>query len=151
MGLIRAINIYLIHNANVGIYSEWHPIVSYIKYLLGVPGIEYIFDFCQHQIDERFDAIKTATGYNDGDGDFLGKLLNMHLQAPDKFTMYHILMTCAANIGAGSDTTSITMTAIMYYLMQNPEMYKKVSPVLGYYNLLNYLPSFFCLDLTSLS
>ncbi|KEF55889.1 uncharacterized protein A1O9_07469 [Exophiala aquamarina CBS 119918] len=121
MGLMRAIHIYLVHSANVGIYSEWHPIISYIKVLLGIPMMQYMVDFCQKHITERLDATKFETRVTRQDDDFLAKLLTLHSGDPVKFTIYHVLMSCFTNIGAVSDTTSISMAAVMYHLMKNAE------------------------------
>jgi cytochrome P450 len=41
----------------------------------------------------------------------------------DHGTMFN---TIGANIGAGSDTTGITLTAVIYYLMKNPECLRKL-------------------------
>ncbi len=35
-------------------------------------------------------------------------------------------MTCSSNVGAGSDTTSISLSAILYYLIQHPEKLRKL-------------------------
>ena len=34
--------------------------------------------------------------------------------------MYDVLMACRTNIGAGSDTTGISLSAVMYHLCRNP-------------------------------
>jgi cytochrome P450 len=59
--------------------------------------------------------------------DFLTKLLRMHALQPDKFSMANVYATCGTNIGAGSDTTSVSLAGIMYCLMGNPQSLQKVS------------------------
>lgn len=59
-------------------------------------------------------------------GTFLKRLLNMHAENPEKISMADIFTTCITNIGAGSDTTSISLTAILYNLSKHASIYQKV-------------------------
>lgn len=59
--------------------------------------------------------------------DFLTKMLRMHALQPDKFPMSAVFTTCGTNIAAGSDTTSVSLAAILYHLMRSPEKLEKVA------------------------
>jgi cytochrome P450 len=57
---------------------------------------------------------------------FLDNFLKKHEQQPDRFTRQHILVGCAANMVAGSDTTAISLAATFYYLLKNPRCYQQL-------------------------
>ncbi|KAK5058837.1 hypothetical protein LTR84_011101 [Exophiala bonariae] len=125
-GLLGALHVYLLHCANVGIYSEWHPLVTKLEQLLPGPGMSYLINFTQTQIAERVNATKGDSRASITGNDFLTRLLKMHADAPDKFTMADVMGAALTNIGAGSDTTSISFSAIMYYLIKAPNVVKKL-------------------------
>lgn len=51
--------------------------------------------------------------------DMLGKLMAVHKEKPE-FTEDDMTGMAAANIAAGSDTTAISLRAILWYLLKNP-------------------------------
>lgn len=55
---------------------------------------------------------------------FLSKFLSSHAKDPAKFTHEHIVASCVSNIVAGSDTTAISLSAILYYLINTPHSLK---------------------------
>lgn len=66
-----------------------------------------------------------------GDGpekrqDFLSRTLELHEQNPEKFPFDAVHTTCITNIGAGSDTTSISLCAILHNLACHPKVLVKV-------------------------
>lgn len=61
-----------------------------------------------------------------GDNFFLARALRLHKEKPDYFTNTEVYSTAAANINAGSDTTSISLTAVMWNLLKHPESFAKV-------------------------
>lgn len=50
----------------------------------------------------------------------------MNKEDPEKSTDLDVFITCITNIGAGSDTTSINLTSILYYLIKEPRCFEKV-------------------------
>jgi len=62
----------------------------------------------------------------DSKGDFLSKLLRLHADNPEKVSMTDVFMTCMTNIGAGSDTTGLSLSAVLYYLCKNPDAMRKL-------------------------
>lgn len=119
-------HIYLLHCANVGIYSEWHPLVTKLEQLLPGQGMSYLVEFTQAQIAERVNATKGDSQASITGNDFLTRLLKMHAEAPDKFTMRDVMGAALTNVGAGSDTSSISLSAIMFYLLKTPGVVAKV-------------------------
>jgi len=55
---------------------------------------------------------------------FLKKVLDREAQG--SFKMPNIMDACSSNIGAGSDTTAITLSSALYYLYTNPDKLAKV-------------------------
>lgn len=55
-----------------------------------------------------------------GQQDILSMLLAVQEANPDRFKAIDVQLTLCLNIFAGSDTTSIALRAILYYLIQNP-------------------------------
>lgn len=59
--------------------------------------------------------------YSDRPGppDFMSRFLAAHSSTPDKMTKMDLFTICQSNIGAGSDTTAITLSACLYYLLRH--------------------------------
>ena len=45
---------------------------------------------------------------------------------PEFMTDRQVLASCTSMILAGSETTAISLSAVFYYLVQNPRVYKKL-------------------------
>ena len=105
--------------------------VTKLEQLLPGPGMSFITNFTQAQIAERLNATKGDSELSKIGNDFLTKLLKAHVEDPSKLTMADVFMACLTNIGAGSDTTSISMAAVMHYLIRSPPAYRKVSFTTG--------------------
>ena len=56
--------------------------------------------------------------------DILGKLFEVQKEKPSEMSDTNVISMAASNIFAGSDTTAISLRAILYYLLKNPE-YKR--------------------------
>ncbi|KAJ6041289.1 uncharacterized protein N7446_010820 [Penicillium canescens] len=112
-----------LYSALAGLFPSVHAIVVR---LAGSPAQEMI-DYIQELITVR----KTKTTITQGGDsepphsekrteDFLGKFLAAHNRDPSSFTSTHLLFGCVQNIFAGSDTTAIALSSIIFYLTQNP-------------------------------
>lgn len=114
--MIYALHVYLVYAANVGIYAEWHPLMSKIVALLPSSGMSHLQSFTAQQITEGQTNSPDKDSNGSASDPFLKKLLTMHVQNPDKSSLADIFTTCITNIGAGSDTTSISLTALLIQL-----------------------------------
>jgi hypothetical protein len=76
--------------------------------------INYITSQCQKHRDSKIGA-KMKSQYDT----FLRKILE--LEAAHKVEMKNVFDACGSNIGAGSDTTGISLSAAIYYLYRNPD------------------------------
>ncbi|KAF2267775.1 cytochrome P450 [Lojkania enalia] len=123
--LFPALHAYLQHCADVGIYSEFHPLIHKLQSLLK-RGNPVIRNFTTEQIDKRigeFGDVEKKPGIAD---DFLAKTLQKNAEDPEGFTMQEVFLTCLTNIGAGSDTTSISLCAVFWFLLKNPDSFAKL-------------------------
>lgn len=58
--------------------------------------------------------------------DFYSKISKLREKDPKNFVKYKGENTIQVNVGAGSDTISISLTSILYYLLKNPEKWRKL-------------------------
>ncbi len=126
MDMIASIHKSLIYVARLGVYPEWHPTLFRLGKRFGKPGLAKTFEFSGKQITDRLAATKKGESDPDGD-DFLARVLRQHDADPTAFPMEKVFLTCLQNIGAGTDTTSVSLTAILWYLITSPGPLAKVS------------------------
>ncbi|XDG09044.1 hypothetical protein ABKA04_008659 [Annulohypoxylon sp. FPYF3050] len=133
-GIMAAIENGLAYSTLVGVYPFFHPYLFGISGLLvsggKSQGIGYVFDYSVQCMQEHEAAAKVmdedekpARGQA---RDFVSKFVAKHHKDPDTFTTYHGAQGCSTNMVAGSDTTSISLSAILYYLLKNPETFAKL-------------------------
>ncbi|KAF9891401.1 hypothetical protein FE257_004257 [Aspergillus nanangensis] len=58
--------------------------------------------------------------------DILGKLFQVQQEKPSELSLADVTSMAASNINAGSDTTAISLRAIVYYLLKHPEYKTKL-------------------------
>ena len=127
--MIAALDHYLRYLSKVGIYPEWHSFLTWCLSFSPKSGSRYLGIFTQEQVVEGQRSKPKSMLEKDESkptDDFLTKLLRMHALQPDKFSMGAVFSTCITNIGAGSDTTSVSLAGILYHLMRSPATLKKV-------------------------
>jgi hypothetical protein len=115
----------------VGIYPKWHPrlfgLLSRFKWS-GAGGRAYLSNFVREKIrlheEKRIDPEPATNGFKTQD--FVGKLMIARDKDPEKVTDYHLLIMGQSNVTAGSDTTAISLSAIVWNLLQYPETLKKL-------------------------
>ena len=120
-GLLHAIHVTGIsYGSHAALLPELHPLIIWLqgalpfsspwKTVMGAIGGEIAKRTHGETFSDRQDFLEKCTELKK-----VGKM--------DHPTMFN---TIGANIGAGSDTTGITLTAIIYYLMKNPECLRKL-------------------------
>ncbi|KAK5328542.1 hypothetical protein LTR93_002327 [Exophiala xenobiotica] len=143
-GLLKALHGVLRYGALVGIYASWHPLIFSISSRLGVGGASartYLMKYVQQRIESRKAKDKTGNGVEEvgerDEGapmDFLHKLMVANKEDPERVTPYHVFvqrsdilqMMGLSNIIAGSDTTAVSLSSILYNLMKYPSTLKKL-------------------------
>lgn len=58
--------------------------------------------------------------------DYLTKLAKAHREDPNTYSYETVFSCCAQNIFAGSDTTSITLNAIFYYVLKDEGVLRRL-------------------------
>ncbi|SCO16221.1 related to pisatin demethylase cytochrome P450 [Fusarium fujikuroi] len=137
-GVMEALEAFLSYAAPVGIYSKLHPFLFSVKnYFAGSSGTgrAYVISFTRSRVAE---SMKTPTAVpaekkTTSAEPFLLKFLEKHEQSPDKFTSTNVTMGCVANMVAGSDTTGITLSAILYYLLKHPPCLAALQQEIDFY------------------
>ncbi|KAI0571419.1 CypX Cytochrome P450 [Pyrenophora tritici-repentis] len=138
-GVIAALEDFLWYAACVGIFSWLHEYLFPVRNWLAGPqgtGRAYVGRFTQERIKEH-EVERKKKGTLPGDGDaaeeesrtsicFLSKFFAKNKEDPAGFTMYHLAAGCVSNMVAGSDTTAISLSAILYYLLKNPGTFDKL-------------------------
>ncbi|KAH9204667.1 cytochrome P450 [Leptodontidium sp. 2 PMI_412] len=125
MGFFTNLGAALVYVARVAVYPKIHPIIARIIQMLGANGVFGVFAFVNKQVAERLDQINRGEKKDDA-MDFLTRVLKLHNEQPKVFTMEHVEVACFQNIGAGSDTTSIALSAILGALIENPKAMDKL-------------------------
>jgi cytochrome P450 len=117
----------------VGVFPEWHPRLfkplSKFKWS-GAGGRAYISKFVQDKIslhNEKSQPQISDPEKNEAPPqDFVDKLMQARAKDPEKVTDYHLFIMGQSNVVAGSDTTAISLSTIMWHLIHYPEVLLKL-------------------------
>jgi cytochrome P450 len=122
-GVFGAIDERGIYSTFVGIFPWIHPILYPLLPKTGGHG--YVFNYTLRQIEERQKSLKDPRNAGrEGPPDIMTKILLAHEADPNKMTEIDLITMCQSNIGAGSDTTAITLSSILYHLLKYPRTYQ---------------------------
>ncbi|KAF4333077.1 cytochrome P450 monooxygenase oxidoreductase [Fusarium beomiforme] len=126
-GIMSSLEQYLVYCSNVGIFSEWHKTLFRLKMQSkNVSGLTHIGKFANEQLEEKRHEVKQDLRDANGAEDFITKFLRIQAQDPSKITNADIGSVCNMNIGAGSDTTSISLTSIIFNLIKYPKALERL-------------------------
>jgi cytochrome P450 len=136
-GTMAALDRSMVYSTLVGIFPKLHPYLYAILEKIpgsGAAGRTYLMAFVQRKIDERAhakekglyhpQARKSAEG--PAPQDFLEKLTEAQKETPDKVTPYHVFMMGLSNIIAGSDTTAVSLSSVLFHLITSPQALAKL-------------------------
>lgn len=86
----------------------------------------HVREFASVELERKLETVQAAEedlgNPNSASEDFITKLLRIKSQDPSKITDNDIAAVCTMNVGAGSDTTSISMTSAIINLLKNPRV-----------------------------
>ncbi|KAG7038932.1 cytochrome P450 oxidoreductase [Colletotrichum scovillei] len=125
LGIFASQHVYLKYCAMVGIEHELHGTLDWILSKLPPGQLMNGVNFTAEQLKKgraRFDMEKGSPDRQD----FMSKLFRLHHENPDKFPESAVFTTCMINIGAGSDTTSISLCAVIYDLASHPVVLQRL-------------------------
>ncbi|KAL8823490.1 MAG: hypothetical protein Q9191_005804, partial [Dirinaria sp. TL-2023a] len=109
------------YGAIVGVFPELHRAIFRLVSAMsstGAQGLGYLIKFTSQAIDEV--AARAAGKSDDAQHHLAGMLFAMHLRDPVGFTHDDIRFHIFPSIGGGSDTTAITIGAVIYNLVRTP-------------------------------
>lgn len=90
-------------------------------------------EFAISQVKQRFDDQKDPEKRVEGQ-DFLARLLRMHQEEPRNIRMEDVIGIIWGNFLAGNDTTSLSLTSIIYHLCKTPRALSKLRrPQVSFY------------------
>ena len=132
---MESVQRYSRYGAIVGVFPELHPTIFRLVSLLtptGAYGLGYLVQVMNQAIaDETVSPgpqekdVESSGKVNNSGAHFVSMLHSMHAANPADFTHDDIRYHVVPAIGGGSDTTAITLSAAMYYLIKTPSaMYK---------------------------
>ncbi|GME34413.1 Cytochrome P450 [Neofusicoccum parvum] len=125
LDLVNTIEKFLFYSTHVGVYHELHQAAFKIMKRIGAHGSLNMWKFSVKQIEERLnsqgDPEKKVEGH-----DFLAGLLRFHQEEPQSFLMKDVIATINGNIMAGSDTTSISLTSIIWNMLRTPRVTQRL-------------------------
>jgi len=124
-GMFHAIDQRGAYSTFVGIFPWVH---AYLYPLLpSTGGHGYVYNWTLSQISSRQATLKDPNNPDrEGPPDIMTKILTAHQTDPEKVTKGDLITMCQSNIGAGSDTTAITLSAILYNLITHPHTYRRL-------------------------
>ncbi|KAK7177359.1 cytochrome P450 oxidoreductase [Paraphaeosphaeria sporulosa] len=115
--IIQAIGESITWSATVGLLPDVHWWMGTVGGILGMePSILKIRDFVDKTLNYRVAGRTKSPGDRQN---FLDKMLR--LEQEGTFTRFHTNIVCQQNIVAGSDTTAISLSAVIAYLSMYPE------------------------------
>lgn len=121
--LMSVLDGHLTYASLAGLTPSLHPLLFALRNRWAGKkgsGRQYLLRFSLQQMQEHQDDTTKFDDSEDHDGPqaFLSKFLSKNSDDPTKFTQAHIVASCISNIVAGSDTTAISLSAILYHLLR---------------------------------
>ncbi|RAL07996.1 cytochrome P450 [Aspergillus homomorphus CBS 101889] len=134
-GAMAALQKVMAYGTLVGIYPEWHPRLyePLSRFTSSGPaGRSFVMRFVAEKIRQLNETRKTQPQPQDNPTtplktqDFMEKMALARDKDPEKVTDYHLFMMGNSNVIAGSDTTAISLSAILYHLLRNPATWARL-------------------------
>lgn len=136
-GCMSSLESSMVYSTLVGIFPKLHPVLyPFLERLpgTGAVGRTFLMSFATSRIftreKERADAEKMGTeeALSEGDQprDFLDVVLDAEKSGQKNTTKYNVFMMAVSNIIAGSDTTAVSLSSILWHLAQSPDALERL-------------------------
>ena len=133
---MRALDRNMVYSTLVGVYEWIHPYSYPILEKFpstGAAGRAYLMHFAANALSSRRDerAVRARSGEEkaarkEGEPeDFVDKMLDVQESKPG-VTDYHVFALTMSNIVAGSDTTAVSISSLLYHLIRTPRAMQKL-------------------------
>ena len=127
---MQAVHGFSRYGALVGVYAELH---RYIYLLIssfapkGPYGLNYLLSVMNEAIDKKA-CVKPDKDHKKAasQNDLVDFMYDMYRANPDRFTENDIRFHAMPFIGGGSDTTALTLAAVIYNLIKSPSILHKL-------------------------
>jgi cytochrome P450 len=127
---MRALDRTMLYSTLVGVYAFLHPYLYPVLERIpssGAAGRAYLMRFASGALAQR--RAERARGKKEkGEGapeDFVDKMLDMQ-EEKEGVTDYHVFALTMSNIIAGSDTTALSVSSVLYHLLRTPQALQKL-------------------------
>ncbi|KAL0260963.1 hypothetical protein SLS55_004655 [Diplodia seriata] len=118
LGIISGLDGFLTYCGRVGVFPETHLALFTLVSMLGANAFDHIVKFSDDQVHAYKQNVEGET--------FLSKALRIHQEEPRKLSEHDIQGICQMNVVAGSDTSSISLTSILWHLLKNQDALGKL-------------------------
>lgn len=135
-GTVAALQSAMWYSSHIGVYAWLHPYLYPLAEMLpksGAAARTFLMSFVTKQLSLRDQQRaawkkegKSVEAKEDMPQDFLDKLLDAAEDGEKGVTRYHCFMMSLSNIIAGSDTTAISLSSTLYYLIRNQSCLAKL-------------------------
>ncbi|KAJ5749213.1 Cytochrome P450 [Penicillium nucicola] len=125
-GIIVALEHMLDYSGKIGQipWLDYLFIKNPLKNLFGRGSTGAVARFARARLDERLQMRGPSSSPHK---DFLARFLEAKAEYPNIVNDNQVFSYTVSNMNAGSDTTAISLRAILYYTLKNPEVYKNLN------------------------
>lgn len=122
-GFFETVDNFIAYTSAVAIVPAVHKLLfgnPIIPYLIKVPSL-IIADVTKEEVEKRSEKVDETRA------DIMGRIMeSQKLAGPERFPPSEILNMAAINLTAGTDTTSISMHSLIYYILKHPPVMRKL-------------------------